>query len=341
MKAKKEAKTRIEVKRIGIRGDEVAILFFSLVFLAFLFISFFRLFAIGKLFDDFIFIFLFGWTKYLVYLVLFSFILPICFNYYFRLKLSFILAMFFSFIAVSWLVANIVLIINTTNFGVDIWSKINPYDFNHLSSYFQKWWDTTIINNYHGFLSYPLSFNSWTDINSFFPVFASGGIIANSLIAVCNYGFFITNWVLNLIVLFIAISWVVFAKPWFLFIGIFVLFKPIKTYFKAKKISNISKKSSERKEFLDTKENNKLESSLLPFKKNASSANKVQKAEIVENSFKKTVTSVPKANKKEILIRDVIQESGTLTPFGQVKKELEIEKADQTSNKIDKNIDDN
>lgn len=60
MAEKQKKSNRVKVKRIGIRGDEVAILFFSLVFLAFLFISFFRLSAIGKMFDDFLFTFLFG-----------------------------------------------------------------------------------------------------------------------------------------------------------------------------------------------------------------------------------------------------------------------------------------
>jgi|GEM_PF-928817 len=50
----------IKIKKLKIRGDEIAVLFFSLLFLIFLFVSFFRLFAVGKLFDDFIFLFLFG-----------------------------------------------------------------------------------------------------------------------------------------------------------------------------------------------------------------------------------------------------------------------------------------
>lgn len=321
---------RVEFNKIRIRGDEVAVLFFSLVFLAFLFISFFRLFAIGKLFDDFIFLFLFGWIKYLVYFVLFSIVLPLCFNYYLKLKWTFVLALFFTFIVISWLVANIILImINSVNSNVSIWKKVNVYDFNQFRVYFQTWWNSTIINNYHGFFAHPLSFDNWTKISSFFPPFASGGVIANVLIALFSRSYFIINWVLSLVALFIALSWVIFGKPWILFIGVFLLFKPLKTYLKKRRIERISEKSERKKERLNAREDakNQLNPVLLENKPVSENSNKPYPPG--ERYSKK---SLKKENNN---MKDMIQESGTLTPFGQLNQELEEKIYEKLTQKLE------
>lgn len=312
--AKKQAeKIRIKVKKIGIRGDEVAILFFSLVSLVFLFISFFRLFAVGKLFDDFIFLFLFGWSKYLAYLTLFIIILPICFNYYFRFKISFILSIFLTLIATSWLVSNINLII--LNRQTNIWWQINAYSFKDFSNYFQEWWNNSIINNYHGFFGKPFSFDDWKNVNSFFPSYAGGGVVANLLIAIISYASFVTNFIFTLLVLLIAINWLIFSKPWLFFKSISFLFKPIINIFRKKKIKQISDKSLENKSFLDFQEEySKVESTL-----NTTSDIK----EVKQETSKKEVSVKPK--NKEIVIHKYIQESGNLTPFGKVNQDQTIE----------------
>lgn len=315
MEVKKVRKTRIKVKKIGIRGDEVAILFFSLVFLAFLFISFFRLFAIGKLFDDFIFLFIFGWSKYLAYLFLFIIILPIFCNYYFRFKFSIILSAFFTLFITSWLVQNISILINSSN--NDIWWKTNFYQFGDLSHYFQKWWDATIINNYHGFFAQPISFANWNDMNSFFPNFAAGGIIANFLVYLSAYGGFIMGWILSSVFLFIALSWLFLAKPWLLFTIIFIFVLPIIKYIKKRKINRISEKSLEHKTLLDEQE-----------EKDTITASKFENPIIDEQKF---VDSQAEEQKK--VTQNVLQESSILTPFGKIKKDETIDLNTKNNNK--------
>lgn len=325
MNQKQEQKTRIKVKKIGIRGDEVAILFFSLVFLAFLFISFFRLFAVGKLFDDFIFLFLFGWSKYLVYLFLFAIILPILFNYYFRFKLSFIIGIFFTIFMVSWIVQNInILVINQGNNNV--WWEQRVYRSDNFINYWNQWWNGTIINNYHGFFAKPISFENWNNINSFFPSYASGGIIANSLVYLTCYGSFIVSWIVSSILLIIGFCWVLFSKPFLLFSFIFIIFKPLTKLIGKKKINHINEGSKKDKIQMN---NNK--ESIKPKKIEEEVAPEINPT--VENKFEKKETIKPSKQEqknKEYVIHEFIQESGSLTPFGRVKKNKTIELVNET-----------
>lgn len=316
MTEKQEKRTRVKVKRMQIRGDEVAILFFSLVFLVFLFISFFRLFAVGKLLDDFFFTFLFGWSKYLVYLFLVVIMLPIFFNSYFKIKFSFVAGMFFTFFMLSWFVQNITILVNYS--GDDLWTQLHIYEFEDLSAYFNTWWASTIINHYHGFFGQPISFADWTNVSSFFPSFATGGIVANSLVYLTSYGTYITSLVLSATFLFIGFSWVIFAKPWLLLMILFIFMVPIINYCKKKNINRISEKSSEHKTMLDQQEAKVIKQIKQPTKV----VQKVKKPEIKVEPVK---SFAKKDSQKEKSLQDVVHESGTLTPFGQFK-----------SNKIEK-----
>lgn len=306
-------RSRVKVKRIGIRGDEVAILFFSVVFLVFLFISFFRLFAVGKLFDDFIFTFLFGWTKYAVYLFLFIILLPIFFNFYFRIKFSFVLGIFFTFFILSWFVQNIY-ILDVANNKKSIWNELYFYQFTDLSNYFNEWWDTTIINNYYGFFAQPISFADWTSVQSFFPTYAAGGIIANFLIYATAFGGFASSFTISAIFLFVGLSWVLLSKPWLLLMIIFFFLLPIIKIIKKNKINRISEKSSQHKNELDQAEQ--------IIKQPVTTKSKQIAKQEPESVIKPTIKKEPS---KEIILQDVIQESGTLAPFGHVNSGKKIQ----------------
>lgn len=302
----------IKIKKLNIRGDEIAILFFSLLFLIFLFISFFRLFAVGKLFDDFIFLFLFGWSKYLVYITLFSLTVPICFNYYFKIKFSFILAMSFSLLAISWFVSNINLIVTSST---KIWLSFRPYNFTSFSNYFNEWWSSTIINNYHGFFAQPISFDDWTNINSFFPGFAPGGVISNLLVVITNYGTFVTNLLLNFLFLIISFSWLFFNKPWFFFTMIFFFAKPLISYFQKQKVKKMSQKSL-KQEQVALKDSAKITATQMQ-KPTEVKVKEIKSETIIKNSSHSEL----KQDKQQLLIQNVLKESGNLTPFGQVQKD--------------------
>ncbi|MDQ7982810.1 MAG: hypothetical protein REH79_01145 [Spiroplasma sp.] len=321
MKANKKL-VPIKIKKLNIRGDEIAILFFSLLLLIFLFISFFRLFAVGKLFDDFIFLFLFGWSKYLVYFTLIGLTIPICFNYYFKFKLSFILAVIISLIAISWLVSNINLILVNDQ---RIFLSFSPYNFNSLGDYFNEWWSKTIINNYRGFFAQPISFTDWTNITSFFPSYAAGGIISNFLIFITNYGSFITNLVFNFLLLIISFTWVFFNKPWFFLTLIFFFLKPLIKYFRKQKIEKINQKSFQQEQMA-------IKKSELT---NNQELNQTKAPEIKVTEVKIEPTINPKTNHQQLLVQNVLKESGTLTPFGQVNKSINqdsTQKFDLTNN---------
>ncbi|WP_168104805.1 MFS transporter [Spiroplasma platyhelix] len=307
-----EKRTRIKVKRIGIRGDEVAILFFSLVFLAFLFISFFRLSAVGKLFDDFLFTFLFGWSKYLVYGFLFVVLLPIFFNFYFRIKASFIIGMLFTFFIISWFVQNISIIINNKN--MLLWKDLYFYQFEDLSAYFFKWWNTTIINNYYGFFAQPISFTDWNSVESFFPSFATGGIVANFLIYITAFGGFINVLAISSILLFIGLSWILVGKPHLLLMIIFFFLMPLINYIKKRRINRISEKSLQHKTQIDT------EDTIIKQTVRTPRAPRKETLQQQQPKPKPVKTTVPKERNKEKILQDVIQESGTLSPFGQITR---------------------
>lgn len=225
----------LQVKKIKVRGDEIAFLFLSLVFLLFLIFSSFRIFAVGKLFDDFIFILLFGWDKYLVYLILFVFTIPVLFNRYLKFKISFLIFILLVLLAISWMIQNIYLIKNNSN----IWTNYSNLRISYLKDQTAKWWDASIINNYHGFFSKPVSFYNWRSANSFFPSFLVGGIFSTVLISLFSYGFFVTNFILNIILFIPLISLLIFKNP-------FIIFSLIKFIFKKSnfdKVIFVSKKS--------------------------------------------------------------------------------------------------
>lgn len=302
----------IKMKKLKIRGDEIAVLFFGLLFLIFLLISFFRLFAAGKLFDDFIFVFLFGWSKYLVYLILFALTIPICFNHYFKIRFSFILALSSSLIAISWLVDNINLIATSNS---KIWIGLHPYSFTSFTNYFDDWWQSTIIKNYHGFFGHPLTFNNWTSVNSFFPSFAAGSIISNSLLVVTNYGTFIVNFLLNLLLVIISFSWLFFNKPWIFLATIFFFTKPLVNIFQKQKIKRISQKSIPKARVMQ-KTSPKIKETQI--EKETEVVVKEIKPEPIVEDFKQPII---KPEKQQLLIQNVLKESGNLTPFGQVRKD--------------------
>ncbi|WP_338974558.1 hypothetical protein [Spiroplasma endosymbiont of Tricholauxania praeusta] len=62
----------IKIKQIKNSNNKIGILLGTLILLLLITFSLLRLLPIGKFLDDFIFSFLFGWSKYLIYILLYS-----------------------------------------------------------------------------------------------------------------------------------------------------------------------------------------------------------------------------------------------------------------------------
>lgn len=211
-------KSDIKMNKVNIRGDEVAFIFLSLIFFIFLVFSSFRILPIGKLFDDFVFTFFFGWTKYLVYLLLFILVIPVFFNRYFKVKFSFLVAIVAVLLLLSWLLQNIVLIVTNHR---DIWFNMYHFHISMMQDYFDNFLDNSIIKNYHGFFVAPISFDD-LKVTSFFPSYAVGGLISNLCICLLSYPF-ILNVVIFLLISLIILPWFFFNRPLLIVGNIFKL----------------------------------------------------------------------------------------------------------------------
>lgn len=280
----------VKVKKIKNNNNKIAIFLGILILLTLITFSLLRLLPIGKLLDDFIFSLFFGWSKYLVYILLYISLIPFCFNHYFKFKASFIWAIMVAIICVAWTIETITVINNYP----DIWFS-NKTNINLIKNDYHFWWDSTIINNYHGFFKPPISFANWT-IASFFPPYLVGGLIGNSLTAFFSYGTFFINFILNLLMIIITFSWLFFNRPLILFSTIKnhikELITDVKIKWKEQKLHKLEKATAKQKKITLIKSNNdKITKLKKEFKNNKNQA----KTKIKENKNTKLLI----ANKME------------------------------------------
>lgn len=244
----------INIKKIkNSNNNKIGILFGTLILLLLLTFSLLRILPIGKFLDDFIFSLLFGWSKYLIYILLYISLIPLCFNYYFKFKASFIWAIIISIICCAWTIETITIISHYDN----IWFN-NKFDIKLISYYYQSWWNATIINNYHGFFASPIAFENWT-IANFFPSYFVGGLIGNSLIAFLGYTTFFVNFILNILIIIISFSWLFFNRPLILFTTVTNHTKEMILEFKLKrkkqKLNKLEKAKANQKKIVLIKNN--------------------------------------------------------------------------------------
>lgn len=197
-----------------VRGDEVGTLFFAVTILCFLIISFFRLSIIGKALDDFCFNFLFGWIKYLIYGISFFVIIPLCFDYRLKMKAKSVGKVSLLIVIACWTTKTLALMINNPNHLYSSYYNLNL--ISSTTSYVNMWWDNSIFVNYNGFFGNPISFCNFS-FNTFFPSYATGGMISTILTGLFNYGFFVTNLFANISAIFLLICWLFFKRPLIVF----------------------------------------------------------------------------------------------------------------------------
>ncbi|WJG71043.1 hypothetical protein [Spiroplasma ixodetis] len=324
-------KNGIKISKSQSRGDEVGLLFFLLVIFFFLIVSLTRFSIIGKVLDDFLFSFLFGWMKYAVYFFLFLMIIPLAFGYRMQFKLKYIFVYFLFLVISCWTTQTLTLIILGKN---NLWTSYYNLNLLNISEiYVKTWWNTNAINNYLGFFASPISFKDFS-VETFFPTYATGGIISNVLIGIFNYGFFVTNLIANFISIFSLTCLFIFNKP-------FIFFSKMKQIIKQIIINNKNKKQK-------NKINADLKQKHIKLKKEKLLIDKqVKKTFRKENSFNKEskkeppISPVKKAKIKQNEIKqneikqndnsDIINkpsspivyfnENSYLTPFGKIDPE--------------------
>ncbi|BET39039.1 hypothetical protein [Spiroplasma ixodetis] len=313
-------KNGIKISKSQSRGDEVGLLFFLLVIFFFLIVSLTRFSIIGKVLDDFLFSFLFGWVKYAVYFFLSLMIIPLTFGYRMQFKLKYIFVTFLFLVISCWTTQTLTLIILGKN---NLWTSYYNLNLLNISEiYVKTWWNTNAINNYLGFFASPISFKDFS-VETFFPTYATGGIISNVLIGIFNYGFFVTNLIANFISFFSLTCLFIFNKP-------FIFFSKIKQIIKQIFIINNNKNKKQK-----NKINADLKQKHIKLKKEKLLIDKqVKKSFRNENNFNKEskkeppISQVKKAEIKQNDNSDIINkpsspivyfnENSYLTPFGKI-----------------------
>lgn len=316
-------KNGIKISKSQSRGDEVGLLFFLLIIFFFLIVSLIRFSIIGKVLDDFLFSFLFGWIKYIVYFFLFLLIIPFIFNYHIKFKLKYVFYSFLFLIISCWTTQTLSLIVLAKN---NLWTSY--YNLNLVSiskGYFATWWNSNAINNYFGFFASPISFKDFS-VETFFPAYATGGIISNVLVGIFNYGFFATNLVINFISIFSLIFLFIFNKPFILLSKIKQIIKQNIFISKNKKQKNKMDVDAKQKHLKLKKEKLLIDKQVKKMFKTENSINKKSKvksspikdSEPEQEEIKQNNSTVDGISSPPIAY---FNENSYLTPFGKIDPE--------------------
>lgn len=296
------------------RGDEVGLLFFLLIIISFLVISLIRFSIIGKVLDDFLFTFLFGWMKYFVYFLAFLWIVPWCFGYRLQFKFKHLLSGFMLLIISCWTTQTLSLLILEKN---NLWTSYHNLNLLSITQqYVKTWWQTNCVNNYSGFFAAPITWQNFS-VQDFFPAYATGGIISNVLTGIFNYGFFITNLLVNVISISSLFCLFVFNKP-------FIFISKIKSMIIS--IRNKCKKVNSNRALKQKYHNLKKEKLLIDkqvkktFKQAANIKQSTKNEPIVPPSspINKSESTVDNKNSAPVTY---FSESSYLTPFGKINPE--------------------
>jgi len=308
----------ITISKPKIRGDEVFHLFLAIVILISLCLGFFRFLPIGKFIDDFIFAFLFGWIKYLVYLIALMWVIPFCFGYQLKVKPTFCVLMSLFLIVICWTTQTLTLLVLEKN---QLWTNYQTLKFSHLlDSYVSTWWKTTILQNYHGFFVAPFTYEHF-NYATFFPSYATGGIISNLLTGVFSYGYFVTACIANLLAFVFSLCWLLFNKP-------FIIFTKFKNgmIFLVKEIGKFNKHQQIRKK----QKHNNQQLALSKAKLNTTNTNQAINHNNQTLTQKPPIVKQPKTLEEAKPLSPIDQtptkpnvpyfnEDSHLTPFGKIK----------------------
>lgn len=325
-------KWKIRIVKSQSRGDEISLLFCAIVVLGLLMISLIRFSALGKILDDVLFSFSFGWMKYGVYGFSLLLVVPLCFGYRIKIPWLSVLSLIIALVLTSWTIQTVSII---TIANQSIWTNYYQHNLlNLIHQYCNQWWNSSVINNYHGFFSSPIIIAGF-NIASFFPKYATGGIISNVLTGIFNYGTLVTNVVVNVISILCFSCYLFFNRPLLIFSKLKLIIAKIKTLTWPK----IKKNNLQQAEVMVKKPKNKSDKQELKPFKNKQPPTIPYKTQTLQNILKKKQEQIKTQTlQSQVPISPVVtinlpydNENSCLTPFGKINPETN--KTNKTNSK--------
>lgn len=198
------------------RNDSISWMVSGLIILFLTIVSLGRITVVGQFLDDVIFNFLFGWFKYVVYLLFFFVDICIFTGIRFKFKKRFLCMIFTNFLILCWLITLIVYSIklskNAEGF-TGLWQKdIFAITFN---TYSQDWFNASIFGK--GYFTKVLDYFIKTDPIGYFNLNSGGGVFGAVLTGISSYLSVIGAYFLWAFFAFVNLLWIFTGDPLYLF----------------------------------------------------------------------------------------------------------------------------
>ncbi|WP_158500656.1 DNA translocase FtsK [Spiroplasma litorale] len=192
------------------RSDSVSWIISALILFFLNTISLGRITIVGQFLDDVIFTFPFGWFKYFLYLLNFIIAFSIYFGIKFKAKKRFLAMIATTFIMLCWLISSIIFIVayakESDSFVVkNYWTDSIFLD--SIKSYTNNWFINSLWNTEHNFII--------ARPESYFTVWAGGGIIGTLLCGVFSYLTIYGSFIAALFLFFINSLWIFTGDPFY------------------------------------------------------------------------------------------------------------------------------
>jgi len=200
-----------KVSRTGHRADSIAWVVGSFIMFIFLTLSVGRLTIVGELIDDTVFSFLFGWLKYVVYLLLFITNIFIVFGLSAKFKVSFLGMFFISWLVLSWMITTIYLLA----MKAPLWA--NDMFSVTMKDYISNWKTNSIFGP--AFLdAQPQKFLYWHYNAAYINVGQAGGVIGALLAGSIGYASLPGSLILASFALMLDLIWIMTGNPFYFFL---------------------------------------------------------------------------------------------------------------------------
>ncbi|MDQ0567886.1 hypothetical protein [Mycoplasma yeatsii] len=198
------------------KQDSVAWVVNGFLLLLFISISFARITIIGQLIDDLLFSYIFGWVKYLVYLILLVFDLCIFIQIKFKFKIRFKLMLLVGFIIILCLTSLILFtVMYQTNSSV---YKINAlWQKNIFNEIIKTYNQQSINHSVFNKQNYKVLTDYLINPQNYFNPYLGGGIIGSFIIAVLLYTSLPTTYIIVIFIIFIYFNWILTGDGFYLF----------------------------------------------------------------------------------------------------------------------------
>ncbi|WP_339022515.1 DNA translocase FtsK [Spiroplasma endosymbiont of Crioceris asparagi] len=194
-----------------------------------------RVTIVGQFLDDVLFAFIFGWFKYIIYLLAISTAVLIYSGIKFKFKKRFLLMVFITFSTICFFISSIlyftqIAIVSDSEIHGKFWNKDIFNIF--LDNYINNWKEKSVFTHNQGFKS-----EHWwiANINTYFNPWAGGGIIGALLCGVFSYLSIIVAIIVSIMFLIMNWAWIFKGHP--------LYFLPLKNKKKYKRLRILSLKS--------------------------------------------------------------------------------------------------